>query len=131
MAGSLGCSLWKAGTMYGRAFIRTGLTTRGLVVGSLSVGFLVSILESLCTGQVYLPTIVFVARAPGLRASAIGYLLLYSLMFILPLVGILIVGYLGVKSEYMGNFLRRHLAIANLGMAALFAMLGVLVMATL
>ena len=104
---------------------------RRLGVGSVSVGSLVSILESLCSGQVYPPAIVFVTRAPGLRAGAIGYLLLYNLMFILLLAGFLIIGCFGVKSEYMGNFLRRHLAIANLGMAALFAMLGVLVMATL
>ena len=111
--------------------IRTGLTARHLLVGSVSVGCVVAILESLCTGQVYLPTIVFVARAPGLRASAIAYLLLYNLMFILPLVGILIIGYLGVKSEYMGNLLRRHLGAAKLGMAVLFAGLGVLVILTL
>ena len=43
--------------------IRTGLTTQGLVLGSLSVSFLVSILESLRDGQVYLPTIVFMMRA--------------------------------------------------------------------
>jgi len=110
--------------------IRTHLTTRGLVVGSVTVGFLVSILESLCTGQVYLPTIVFVTRAPGLRAGAIGYLLLYNLMFILPLVGILAPAYFGVRSETLGNMLRKRLALAKLGMAGLFTGLGVLLLAT-
>ena len=110
--------------------IRKGLSTRNLVVGSIGVGFLVSILESLCTGQVYLPTLIFVARTSTMRAEAFGYLLLYNLMFILPLVGILIIGYMGVKSEYMGNFLRRRLAVFKFGMAALFAGLGVLVMGT-
>ena len=52
-----------------RKVIRVGLSTRGLLVGSVSVGFLVALLESLCTGQIYLPTIVFVTRAPGLRAQ--------------------------------------------------------------
>jgi len=111
--------------------IRTRLTSQNLAIASVSVGFLVAIFESLCTGQVYLPTIVFVARSPGLRASAIGYLLLYNLMFILPLIGILAIGWLGVKSEYMGSFLRRHLGAAKLAMAVLFAALGVLVLATL
>jgi len=45
--------------------IRVGLSTRGLAVGSVAVGVLVALLESVCTGQVYLPTIVFVVRAPG------------------------------------------------------------------
>ena len=111
--------------------IRAGLTTRGLVVGSVSVGFLVSILESLCTGQVYLPTIVFVSRAPGLRAGAIGYLMLYNVMFIVPLVGILALAYLGVRSEALGNMLRKRLALAKLAMAGLFAGLGVMVVLTI
>lgn len=63
-------------------------------------------------------------------AAAIGYLLRYNRMLILPQVGILIIGYLGVKSEYMGNFLRRRLAVFKFGMAALFTGLGVLVMGT-
>ena len=111
--------------------IRTGLTTRGLVIGSLSVGFLVSILESLCTGQVYLPTIVFMTRAPGMQAAAVGYLLLYNVMFIVPLLGILAMTYFGVRSETLGNMLRKRLALAKFGMAGLFAGLGFLVMRTL
>jgi len=110
--------------------IRVGLSTRGLVAGSVSVGFLVAILESVCTGQVYLPTIVFVARAPGLRAGALGYLVLYNVMFILPLVAILIVAYMGVKSDTMGALLRRRLGLLKLAMAILFAGLGLLVLAT-
>ena len=63
--------------------------------------------------------------------GAVSYPLLDKLMFILPLVGILIIGYLGVKSEYMGDFLCRRIAALNAGMAVLFGGLGVLVMATL
>jgi len=111
--------------------IRTGLTTRGLVIGSISVGFVVSILESLCTGQVYLPTIVFMTRAPGMQTAAVGYLLLYNVMFIVPLLGILAMTYFGVRSETLGNMLRKRLALAKFGMAGLFAALGVLVVVTI
>ncbi len=110
--------------------IRVGLNTRSLLIGSIGIGFLVALLESLWTGQVYLPTIVFVVRAPGLRSDAVGYLLLYNLMFIAPLVGILIVSYQGVKSQRLADFLRRHLAASKLALAVLFAGLGVLVLAT-
>jgi len=110
--------------------IRRGLDTRSLLVGSIGVGFLVSLLESLCTGQVYLPTLVFVARSPGMRTSAIGYLLLYNAMFILPLIAILGVSYFGVSSQRLGEFLRQHLGALKLAMAFLFAGLGLLVLAT-
>ena len=111
--------------------IRTRLTTRGLVVGSVSVGFVVSILESLCTGQVYLPTIVFMTRAPAMRAPAVSYLLLYNLMFIVPLLAILAMTYFGVRSETLGHLLRKRLALAKFGMAGLFAGLGLLVILTI
>jgi len=113
--------------------IRTGLTTRGLLIGSLSVGFLVSILESLCTGQVYLPIIMFIhniTRDSGTQAAAIGYLLLYNIMFIVPLLAVLAMAYFGVRSETLGNFLRKRLALAKFAMATLFAGLGLLVLLT-
>jgi cytochrome c biogenesis protein CcdA len=110
--------------------IRTGLTARGLVIGSLSVGFLVSILESLCTGQVYLPTIVFMTRAPGMRAAAIRYLLLYDVMFIVPLLAMLAMTYFGVRSETLGNMLRKRLALAKFGMAGMFMVLAIMLLIT-
>jgi len=111
--------------------IRQGLTTRRLLIGSLSVGFLVSLLESLCTGQVYLPTIIFVVRSPGTRADAVAYLILYNLAFILPLVALLAIAWWGTSSDKLGQLLRRHLAAVKLAMATLFAALGVLIFATL
>ena len=97
--------------------IRAGLRTRSLLIGSITVGFLVSVLESLCTGQVYLPTILFVTRSPDLRTRALGFLLLYNVMFILPLVAVLALAYYGVKPERLGGLLRRHLGAAKLAMA--------------
>jgi thiol-disulfide isomerase/thioredoxin len=110
--------------------IRQGLATRWLLAGALAVGFLVAVLESLCTGQVYLPTMMFVWRDPSLRSRALGYLLLYNVMFILPLVGIFGIAYFGVSSERLGGFLRRRLGLLKLCMAGLFAALGVLVLTT-
>jgi len=90
----------------------------------------VALLESVCTGQVYVPTIVLVSRAPGLRAQAMGWLVLYNVMFLVPLGAILAAAWWGVGSERMGEFPRRHLAAFKVSMAILFAVLGVLVLAT-
>ena len=110
--------------------IRDGLSTRSLAMGSITIGFLVAILESLCTGQVYLPTIVLVAQSPVLRSHAIGYLLLYNTAFILPLIGVLYVAYQGVASKRLGEYLTRHLGGLKLALAVLFGTLGVLVLMT-
>jgi len=73
----------------------------------------VSLLESLCTAQVYLPTIVFLTRALGMRMAAVAYLLLYNVMFILPLVGILAMTYFGLRSETLGEMLRSDWRLRN------------------
>ena len=111
--------------------IRTGLKTRALIVGSFVVGCLVALLESMCTGQIYLPTLVFIARDPSLRNRVLAYLLLYNLAFILPLVAILVIAYFGVGSELMGRFLKKHLAKMKLVLAILFAGLAVLLLSTM
>lgn len=89
-------------------------------------GFIVSLLESVCTGQTYVPTIAYVFRDPGLRIHALGYLVLYNLMFILPLVIILIMGLAGVGSEAFSRIMRKHLGKVKLLTAGLFFLLGIL-----
>ena len=104
--------------------MRMNLSARNLFLGAVTTGFLVAILESLCTGQVYLPTIVFVMRDERLRPHAFGYLSLYNLMFILPLVAIMALGYWGMSSERLGRFLRARLGLLKIAMAACFLILG-------
>ncbi|MDO8747905.1 MAG: DUF1573 domain-containing protein [Candidatus Omnitrophota bacterium] len=89
-------------------------------------GFIVSLLESVCTGQTYIPTIAYVFKEPGLRIHALGYLVLYNLMFILPLVIILIAGLAGVGSEVFSRLARKHLGTVKLLTAVLFFLLGIL-----
>ncbi|HQP92318.1 MAG TPA: hypothetical protein PLU24_06555, partial [Candidatus Omnitrophota bacterium] len=67
-----------------------GKALAGLALSALIVGFLVSLLEAVCTGQLYLPTIVFVLKEGTLRARALFFLILYNVMFIFPLVIILL-----------------------------------------
>ena len=111
--------------------IRTGLKTPSLVVGSFVVGALVAILESICTGQVYLPTILFVFRTTDRRLQALGYLALYNLMFILPLVVLVGLSYWGVGSQRLGDVMRKHLGAAKVLLGVLFVGLGVLLLATI
>jgi len=79
----------------------------------------VSLLEAVCTGQLYLPTIVFVLKESTLRLRALGYLLLYNLMFIFPLLLILILALFGTTSEHFSQFLKKHLVIMKVSMAIL------------
>lgn len=79
-----------------------------LAAGAFASGFIIALLESVCTGQVYLPTIAFVTKVANLRLQALFYLVLYNLAFILPLVIIFLLACEGATSEKFSLFTQRH-----------------------
>ncbi len=104
--------------------IREGANLRAFVLVSLFTGMVISVIELACTGQVYLPTIVFVLGLPELQARAGLYLVLYNLMFILPLVVIFLLAYFGTTSQQLGQFINRRAATVKLVTAVLFVLLA-------
>ncbi len=100
------------------------LESGNYVLGAFVTGFLVSILEFACTGQVYLPTIIFVTNIQPLRARAIIYLVIYNLFFILPLLIIFLLAYRGMSSERLALFWRRQGGYTKLFLALIFFSLG-------
>jgi len=96
-----------------------------LIFSAMASGFLVSLLEAVCTGQVYLPTISFVLKTTPLKLQALAYLLLYNIMFIIPLILIFILALLGITSMQFSAFLKRHLGLIKIFMAVLFFSLGI------
>ncbi len=106
------------------ATIRKGRNTNNYVVGAFTAGVLISFLELACTGQVYLPTIIFVSSIPGLRIQALLYLALYNLLFIVPLVAIFILVYFGTTSNQLTQFLQEKAATVKFAMGIVFIALG-------
>ena len=107
------------------AMIRKGRSAETYVIGAFVTGLVVSFLELACTGQVYLPTIIFVTSVPELRVRAVLYLVLYNLLFVLPLIVVFILAYYGTSSKELTRFLERNAATVKLGMVLLFASLAV------
>ena len=104
--------------------VRESMSVRAFALSALVTGFVVSLIELACTGQVYLPTILFVLGVPAMRARAFAYLLLYNLVFILPLVVVFVLAYLGTSSERLTIFLSRHTSTIKLATAGLFLLLA-------
>jgi hypothetical protein len=96
-----------------------------LTLSALITGFLVSLLEAVCTGQTYLPTISFILKTAPLKMQALGYLLLYNLMFILPLVAIFVFALWGATSGQFAKVLKKNLLVIKILMALLFFGLGI------
>jgi cytochrome c biogenesis protein CcdA len=105
-------------------FIREGTRRRAFIPVTFVAGAAISLLELACTGQVYLPTVLFVMSVPGLRARAGLYLVLYNLMFVLPLVVVFFISYLGTTSQQLGLFIQRRTATVKLATAGLFLLLA-------
>lgn len=100
--------------------IRQSRTAQTFVWAAFFTGLAVSIIELVCTGQVYLPTLLFVMSVPSLRVRAFFYLLLYNLSFILPLVVIFVLAYFGTTWNQFARFAERHIAATKLATAVLF-----------
>ena len=94
-------------------------------LGTFLLGFVIAITEVVCTGQVYLPTIGYIMTLPKLRGHAFSYLVLYNIMFIVPLVGIFVAAFFGVTSERMALVTKQHTGTVRLLTGILFIGLGV------
>ncbi|MCJ7782640.1 MAG: hypothetical protein MUP41_01820 [Desulfobacterales bacterium] len=93
-------------------------------IGTFILGFVIAATEVVCTGQVYLPTIGYIMRVPELRVNAFLNLVLYNIMFIIPLVGVFVAAFFGVTSERMAVKTKEHTGTVKLLTAMLFIGLG-------
>ena len=105
--------------------IREGSKSSSYCIGAFVSGLLIALLELACTGQIYLPTIIFMGTVPELRNQSIVYLVLYNLMFIVPLIVVFFLAFYGTTSKDLSNFLKKHAAGVKLGMAVVFLALGI------
>lgn len=105
--------------------IKERTAVRGIVLGSFVAGLIVSFLEFGCTGQIYLPTITFMVSRTGWRLQPVFTLLIYNIMFVLPLI---LIGVLAVimSTSSVAKSLSKRIPVIKLLTALLFFALGIL-----
>ena len=108
------------------ASIRGGVRSAVFPLGVFLSGAAVAVLELACTGQVYFPTLSYLAQT-GAGLRGMGGLLLYNLAFILPLLAVLALILMGTSQERIREFFRRRVILAKAALALTFAILAVLV----
>jgi cytochrome c biogenesis protein CcdA len=101
-------------------------TRLGMVGGALFAGVACALLEAACTGQIYLPTLVYVAGIGTLRERAFFYLLLYNLAFVLPIVAITLIAYAGLSSKLIGRFVQARVGLVKVAMGIMFLVIAAL-----
>lgn len=107
------------------SLIRGKARNSGLFAGSVILGVLVTIYELGCTGQVYLPTLMYMVRIEKVLSSFL-LLAVYNLGFIIPLIIVFIAAWRGIGSEKLGTWFGKNLAAVKLLSAAFFLMMALL-----
>jgi cytochrome c biogenesis protein CcdA/thiol-disulfide isomerase/thioredoxin len=103
------------------AVIRRTSSARAFVLVAFITGAVISFIELACTGQPYLAVIVHVVNnVPDSRYHALLLLVLFCLMFAVPLIVVFVLVYFGATSLQLGVFLKRHAALVKMATALLF-----------
>ncbi len=103
-----------------------------LLLAAFAVGFVVSGVEAVCTGQVYLPTCVVILKEAGSQSwKAAEYLIMYNLMFVLPLVLVFVLTLCGKESATFNNWLKKHLGLSKFLLCCVFLGLLLLMLANM
>ncbi len=92
--------------------------------GVILTGFTVSIIELACTGQVYLPTIAYMIQTDS-SSTGIRSLLIYNTGFVLPLILVFGIVYLGLSSSVLSDFFTKKIQYAKLLLSCLFLFLAI------
>jgi len=98
------------------------------VGGTILLALGVTVFEFSCTGQVYVPVIMHLARSGSV--GAIWLLVLYNVAFIVPLLVVFALAYAGVSMKQLGTVFERHVATVKFGLAFVFASLAVMTVLT-
>jgi len=129
---SIGEALWKKPT----PFLSIPASTKGIIdtwvkKGSLPAAFVLGILVGMfelpCTGGIYLAILSLLSNRMTLY-QGIPYLLLYNLIFIVPLVLILVVVAFGVAPEQLEKIREEKRPYIRLAMGIVMIILGIILL---
>jgi hypothetical protein len=109
--------------------LRDRMTSTHLLLGGLVAGTLATLVGSVCTGQLYVPTLMVVAHNPLLRLHALRLLAIYNLAFLVPVIVVMIAAWLGTSGLVLADWSRRNVVWGKIALGFFFAILAVLIVA--
>jgi len=96
---------------------------RNVLISGVILGFLIALVEGICTGQVYLPTLVYLTKVQQ-DITAFFWLIWYNVLFIVPLLVLLALVFVGVSQTRIESWFRRHIVWSKVLLSAFFFGLG-------
>ena len=110
--------------------LREKLSKSATLTAVFGLGALVTGIESVCTGQVYVPTLALIVKTQPHALQAWGYLLLYNAMFVMPLVAILVLTRTGLGMARLINWGQKEVVIGKVLLGLLFLFMAAIVIVT-
>lgn len=109
--------------------MRRGLGTPRIFIAGLLIGTAVTVLESVCTGQLYVPTLMLILReARYSEWRAWMLLVLYNTLFIVPLAAVFVAVYFGLRMRTLTEWSRRNVVPSKVLTGLFFLLMAVLIL---
>jgi cytochrome c biogenesis protein CcdA len=104
---------------------------RIVITGIFMAGVMVPLMESVCTGQLYIPTLAFMAKQSETQLTAAGMLILYNVMFVVPLFILAIAVSYGLHAMFLTKLMKKNIIPGLLIQSIVFIVIGVLLFITI
>lgn len=110
------------------AFMDARLRVGSSLFSGLVTGAGVTLLESVCTGQGYIPVLMYMLKNDGSDLYLWSLLLLYNLLFVLPLAIVFVCFHRGMQIKALIHWSKRNLVVAKILLGFFFAAMALLLL---
>lgn len=110
------------------AFMHSRLGVGGPILGGLVTGAGVTILESVCTGQSYIPVLMYMLKRNHTDVSSWTMLITYNLLFVLPLAVVFLCFHRCVELKSLISWSKRNLVVVKILFGVFFSAMAILLL---
>lgn len=105
-----------------------GLRSHHWVLGGFGIGVAVTLLESVCTGQVYVPALAMMLKSGHTVWRCTFYLLVYNAVFVMPLLIVLWLTCAGLRTAALVAWSRHNVVASKILLGGVFVGLTILML---
>ncbi len=109
-------------------FMHSRLGTGGPILGGLVTGAGVTVLESVCTGQSYVPVLMYMLKKDCANYCVWLLLIVYNLLFVLPLAAVFVCFHRGMQLTALIDWSKRNLVVVKILLGLFFSAMAVLLL---
>ena len=110
------------------AFMNSRLGVGGPILGGLVTGAGVTILESVCTGQSYVPVLMYMLKTDSSSLWIWSLLITYNLLFVLPLAAVFLCFHRGMQLKALIDWSKRNLVVVKILLGLFFTAMAILLL---